>query len=88
MTDRRNSWRLVFLSYPCDYCGAQPGQDCHTATGATYRDVHAIRTQHKARCPRCGTVLAADDEPGQLCPRCQLLRRLEIERITRWQRQT
>ena len=88
MTTPRASWRLVFLTYPCDFCGALPGQPCVTKTGNVYPDVHAIRTQRKARCPRCGTVLAKDEEPGTLCLRCALLRRLEVERVTKWRRRT
>jgi len=88
VTARRASWRTVFLAYPCPHCGAQPGEDCVTATGHPYPDVHGARTDHGARCPRCGTVLMEHEEPGTLCTKCQLLRRLEIERVSRHRRKT
>lgn len=84
----RASWRLVFLTYPCPTCGALPGQDCVTRTGRVYADVHGARTQHGTRCPRCGTTLAHEEEPGTLCAKCALLRRLEIERATKHRRKT
>jgi len=88
MTTHRASWRLVFLTYPCPYCGAEPGDPCVTKTGKPWGDVHAARTDHGTRCPRCGTILAHDEEPGTLCTKCQLLRRLEIERVTHHRRRT
>jgi hypothetical protein len=79
---RRASWRLVFLTYPCPHCDAKAGEPCTTASGRRSDDVHGARTQHGNRCPRCGTVYAQDEEPGTLCARCALLRRLEVERVT------
>lgn len=78
----RASWRLVFLTYPCPTCGAEPGHDCQTASGHSYTDVHAARTRNGNRCPRCGQLVAYEDDPGSLCAKCQLLRSLEIERAT------
>jgi ribosomal protein S27AE len=88
MTNLRASWRLVFLTYPCPTCGADPGEECRTTGGRAYKQTHAARTRNGGRCPRCGTVLTHDDEPGTLCAKCQLLRRLEIERATRHRRVT
>lgn len=88
MTHVRAAWRAVYLTYPCPSCGADPGADCTTSSGKRADVVHAGRTQHSARCPRCSDVLAADDEPGALCQRCRLLRSLEIERVTKHRRVT
>lgn len=82
MSRTRAAWRIVFLTYPCPTCGAAPTEDCLTASGKIYNDVHAERTRHAQRCPRCGTLIAADDEPGSYCAKCSLLRQLEIERAT------
>lgn len=87
-THHRAAWRLVFLTYPCPYCDAEPGRPCTSKSGRPYADVHAARTEHGNRCPRCGTVYVADEEPGTLCARCMLLRRLEIERVTTHERTT
>lgn len=78
-------WRLVFLSYPCPTCGAGPGEVCLTITGKPYAECHAERTRHANRCPRCGQITGAED-PGALCPKCALLRSLEIERATPYRR--
>lgn len=86
MPTRRSAWRLTWLSYPCPTCGAAPGEDCLTTGGNVYRDVHADRTRRGNRCPRCGVIVDADHEPGQLCARCELVRSLEVERATRYQR--
>lgn len=88
MTYQRSSWRLIFTTYPCPTCGAKPGRDCRTVNGHVASQVHAARTAHAERCPRCGTHISADDEPGSYCARCQLLRALEIERATKYRRRT
>lgn len=82
MPRTRASWRIVFLTYPCPTCGAAPTYDCVTANGKPYTDIHVERTRNANRCPRCGSLIAADDEPGAYCPKCQLLRQLEVERAT------
>lgn len=82
---RKAIWRLIFLTYPCPTCGAAPGEDCITSNGNIYKDVHAARTRDGNRCPRCGTKIAWD-MAGQLCGRCHLLRDLEVERATKYQR--
>lgn len=86
MTNERGSWRAVFLTYPCESCGAKPGEECVTSTGKVYRDVHADRARRGDRCPRCHTVIEHDVEPGSLCGKCSLLRSLEIERATKYRR--
>jgi ribosomal protein S27AE len=85
---RRAAWRLIFITYPCPTCGAQPGEECRTETGHIYKQTHAARTRNGDRCPRCGTILMAHEQPGTLCARCQLLRRLETERATTHKRKT
>jgi DNA-directed RNA polymerase subunit RPC12/RpoP len=82
----RASWRAVFDTYPCPTCGAEPGEPCTTTTGRLADIPHADRTRAASRCPRCGTITEATD-PGALCPRCALVRSLEIERSTTWKRQ-
>lgn len=86
MTRKRAPWRLVYLSYPCPVCEAGPGEDCYTQTGKITRQVHADRARMGDRCPRCATLLDADHEPDQLCPRCELIRSLEVERSTHYKR--
>lgn len=82
------SWMGVFLTYPCPTCGAGPGQVCVTTTTGKPTSVpHAGRTRNAERCPRCGGITGAKDDPGALCPRCALVRSLEIERSTTWVRQ-
>jgi ribosomal protein S27AE len=83
---RKATWRLVFLSYPCPACGAAPGHVCMTTGGRPYGECHAARTRHAGRCPKCGSVVSAELDPGSLCDRCALVRSLEIERATTWKR--
>lgn len=80
----RAPWHVIFLSYPCPMCGAHPGEECVTS-GGNWAFPHADRTRLANRCPRCGVVVSAE-EPGQLCDRCALVRALEVERATRWER--
>jgi hypothetical protein len=82
MPQKRARWRLVYLSYPCPVCIAAPGEDCITATGKLKREVHADRARQGNRCPRCGALTSSDNEPGQLCDRCELVRALEVERAS------
>lgn len=86
MTRAKAVWRLVFLSYPCPSCGAPPGRLCITTGGHEYAECHAARTRDAGRCPRCGTVVSAELDPGSLCDKCALVRSLEIERATTWKR--
>lgn len=89
MTRTRALWRLVFLSYPCPSCGAEPGEDCTTSGGQVAAMVHVARTRDAGRCPRCGTqVDSTAADPGTYCARCQRLRELEIERVTTHRRLT
>jgi hypothetical protein len=75
------------LTYPCPTCGAAPGEKCRTHTGNRINSaVHADRVADMNHCPRCGARTPADDEPGQLCARCELVRSLEVERATRHER--
>lgn len=80
-------WQSVFLTYPCPTCGAGPGDPCRTARGNVAEVPHAGRTRNADRCPKCGGITNADTEPGGLCPRCALVRSLEVERSTTWKRQ-
>lgn len=84
----RPNWRAVIESYPCDTCGAEPGEPCRTISGTKANPPHVARTRPANRCHKCGTMLAADAEPGTLCPKHALLRSLEIERATHYRRRT
>ena len=84
--DRKAPWRTLFLSYPCPTCGAPPDQECRTTSGSRANPPHVARTALAARCPRCGVLLEADAAPGSLCPKHELVRRLEVERATYHQR--
>jgi hypothetical protein len=77
------AWRAVVRAYPCDTCGAQPGDPCTTPSGVPTAE-HKARTHPVRYCPKCGTWV--DGDPGQLCSRCQLLRDLNTERATTWKR--
>ena len=79
-------WLAVFLSYPCPRCGAKPGEDCRTASRKRAPLPHAERTRNADRCPRCGVITAHHEDPGALCPRCALVRSLEVERATKFRR--
>jgi len=79
-------WRVLLRSYPCPTCGAGPGEPCQTSTGHQADIEHAGRAAQAARCPKCGTRVDGDSHPGDLCPRCQLLRNLDTERATTWKR--
>lgn len=38
-------WRYVLETYPCETCGAPPGEPCHTYSGRVKHDAtHADRT--------------------------------------------
>lgn len=88
MTARdRPTWLLVYLTYPCPSCGVREGNPCRTASGKPAGIPHAARTQFAGRCPKCGSVVDAELDPGSLCPRCALVRSLEVERSTTWKRQ-
>lgn len=80
------TWRLVLRSYSCPTCGAAVGEPCQTTGGRTADIEHAERARYADRCPKCGTRLDSDTEPGSLCGRCQLVRALETERATKWVR--
>lgn len=79
-------WRAIQQSFPCKECGAPPGEPCRTKNGHLKYECHAIRWEGADRCHKCGDRLAADQEPGELCERCKLIRHLEIERATKYQR--
>jgi ribosomal protein S27AE len=83
---KRAPWRLIYLSYPCPTCDAAPGQDCRTTNGHLKHEVHADRARLGNRCPKCGTLVDADHLPDQLCARCELVRALETERASKYQR--
>jgi hypothetical protein len=76
-------WALPFLAYGCAFCGARSGERCRTGTGAPMRPgVHLARTHNADRCPVCGTKLPDGVAPADLCPRCAVVRQLEVERLT------
>jgi hypothetical protein len=86
MSGHANSlWRTIFETYPCPVCGANPGEPCLTEKGNPTRLPHAMRTRNGNRCPNCG-VITSWDNPGALCGRCELVRSLEVERATRYER--
>lgn len=39
------AWRAVATRYPCDVCGAQPGEPCTTSSGHVKYEVHRPRTE-------------------------------------------
>jgi hypothetical protein len=80
MPSEKAQWKKVRLSYPCVVCNASPGEPCYTSTGNPKSEVHAERGRDVDRCPKCGTRLPADYDPGELCDRCKQVRALEIER--------
>jgi len=86
MTRGKSLWRLVVMSYPCPTCDAAPGMPCMTSTGNPKWEHHAARALDLERCPKCGAWVGANEDPGALCNRCALVRALEIERATTWQR--
>jgi DNA-directed RNA polymerase subunit RPC12/RpoP len=89
VTHMRAPWVGLLLAYPCPTCGAQPSEDCVTRNGQPAQQPHTDRARNATRCPRCGQKLVSDvDDPGAYCSRCQLLRSLEIERVTRHRRRT
>jgi DNA-directed RNA polymerase subunit RPC12/RpoP len=89
VTHLRAPWHGLLLTYPCPTCGAQPNEDCLTRSGNPAQQPHRERARDAARCPRCGQHVEHDvDDPGAYCARCQLLRSLEIERVTRHRRLT
>ena len=79
-------WRALLRSYPCPTCGAGPGDPCLTSGGREADVEHVARQRISGRCPKCGATVDADLAPGTLCPRCQLVRDLEVERATTWKR--
>ncbi len=88
MTNERAAWRAVYLTYPCEACGAKAGEDCTTVSGKPASYQHAARAARGARCPRCHQLIEHDIEPGSYCAKCQLLRALEVERATKYRRTT
>jgi hypothetical protein len=85
MTDRRSGWRRIYESYACTYCGAGPGQRCLSlVTKKPTMTIHMARVNAADRCAKCGTGMDADrvTEGANLCPRCALVRSLEVERAT------
>lgn len=83
-------WRDIVNSFPCETCNAGPGEVCRTITGNRKNEPHAPRAYLAARnadkCHKCGDRLPAESDPGDTCGRCRLIRRMEIERATTWQR--
>lgn len=86
MTNRPGPWHLVLRSYPCEHCGAGPGEPCVTESGRKVALEHSARQQLTGRCPRCSAMLDADHPPGTLCRHCALVRSLEVERHTHHRR--
>jgi hypothetical protein len=39
------AWRAVATRYPCDVCGAQPGEPCKTYAGRRKYEVHHPRSE-------------------------------------------
>lgn len=79
-------WRIIVRSYPCETCGAGPGDPCLSPSGKRALE-HVARANLVNHCPKCGTWVDAD-EPGIYCPRCQLLRDLNTERASHHKRTT
>lgn len=45
MTRQEIHWREVVQSYPCDTCGAAPGEPCHTPMIWKKWEPHAARSR-------------------------------------------
>lgn len=88
MAHQPAAWRLLLRSYPCQDCGASPGDPCMTSGGQVAGVEHSARQRLVQHCPRCGTRLAAEADPGSRCARCQLLHDLNTERATTHKRTT
>src|SRR5262245_45901800 len=41
----RAAWRAVVEQYPCETCGAWPGQPCITTSGAEKQEPHVFRSR-------------------------------------------
>jgi hypothetical protein len=82
---KRAAWRTWAESSECPVCFAQPGEPCITVHG-NRTDPHASRLEKAGRCAKCGARVPADEGPGALCDRCQLLRDLNTERARKWRR--
>lgn len=78
-------WLTVVESYPCNACGAEPGEHCQTASGNPTLQPHATRARDSHRCTICGMRLHSEDQ-GDLCDRHQRVRELELERSRTWKR--
>jgi len=82
VTHEKAAWRMVFESYPCPTCGVPARTSCRTVSGRIADVPHAERTRMADRCPICGSIVANEANPAGLCPRCTLVRSLEVERST------
>jgi hypothetical protein len=81
-----SNWRETIESWECPTCGAPPGEHCWTTGGNRIYEPHADRGRAANRCPQCGARLTAEQEPGDICARCTLVRALETERATVYHR--
>lgn len=87
-------WQDVSIAWPCEYCGAQPGMLCKTASGNRLWVVHVDRQRRAAamvrhnvdapadvHCMTCGVLLHRGSRPGAECGRCMRVRELTAEAL-------
>ena len=85
MTNERTAWRRSIESWPCQTCGASPGESCVTGSGRPTNLPHAARLRSTNRCQMCLALLPNEWE-DTICERCQLVRALEVERASHYRR--
>lgn len=74
MTTTTIKWRATVQRYPCDVCGAQPGEKCATFSGAMTYTPHAPRSalasSHQWVDPEACAHCHDDPPRGHTCPAC------------------